>query len=453
MLLVVKLALACSAVLASHEACHEASSMLQVTLPGGVNGTRQPRASSTPREKPFERLSGQLAALCSTPMQALALLQGKAVATLGTVTRSKFQFGGCKEDRPGYLCVPHSLWMLSLWVLATLAFYTTNYVLWLRSKVFGRTTNLADIKHNSEHGNLLGSVVEEAIKYIDTQTIGVKLDFGTMMVKMSTGVIEFSDFTVNNPGRSYWSDHFVHVGHFLLEVDMVTLVESFGQKIVVQRIEFEDVSVIWERALFTSNLNDIMNLFKQKASKSEPASSKAAPKASKSSGRSVEVLEVDISNVSLKVAFHKLAGIGPRVAVSDLHSDNLSRQMGSGNEAENIMPFVAKSLVDTILGNLIGLEATRDMFEGDSSIFRIVAGSFWHLVTGIWLLLKLCCMPGAAPSKQGERKEKAPKAVPSTLRMQVTAALKKASDTLKKTACHAKEDQATAHRQTPAQAA
>jgi len=350
----------------------------------------------------------------------------------------------CRPIYPDYVCEPR--WTLTLFfvVLAIVAFYTIAYVRWVGRKRAIRMTNTEQAKHFSEHGNFLGTLVETAIHHFDQQMIGVNVDFTALNVKVLEGMVEIVDFTIENPD-GYWSDYFVHVGHCLVDIDMEAYALSAGKKVIVQRLEICNVDVVWERGFSTSNLNDILNFFKSKQGKKpEEKSSEQAPEAAsssksshESSGRSTEVLEVAMQKISMKLAFHKLAGCGARIASSDIMFDNFTQEMNSGKVADEIIPLLTKTLITSLLSNLIGEDATHAMFAESSSIMRVVVGSCWHLLLGTWLFILFIFRrtppPNDDKTKPQDAKDKQIKKGQGLSRM--------LSDAFRKTFCH--EDKAS----------
>jgi len=305
-----------------------------------------------------------------------------------------------------------------------------NYIFWNRRKRAHRMHNL-EVGKVSKHGSLLGSLIEAAIEHFDTELVGVNVDFGFLNVKAAEGVVEIADFTMENPD-DYWSDYFIHVGRCVVDIDMEAYALSLGKNIVVQRLELHDVDVVWERGLFTSNLNDIMDFFQQhkaRTKKSLEQTSESSSHAPRTSGRSTKVMEVAMNKISLKLAFHKLAGCGPRIVADNIYYTNFSREM-SNSSSVDVLPLLTRTLVESLLVNLIGQEAAHSIVEGSSSRLHIIVSSFLHLIMGIWLCIRSAVGMRAASPEDDKANDKAANcsrhaADSIPLRQQVADALKK----------------------------
>jgi len=363
-----------------------------------------------------------------TIAQAAKLISTKALATLNYVADR------ISTVEPGYISVP--IWALvSLLVsLFVVSFYGINYIFWNRRKRAHRMHNLDASKDSKHiHASLLGSLIEGAIEHFDNELVGVNVDFGFLNVKAAEGVVEIADFTMENPDE-YWSDYFIHVGHCVVDIDMAAYALSLGKNVVVQRLELNDVEVVWERGFFTSNFNDIMDFFhhhKAKTQKSPEQTSGSSSHAPGTSGRSTKVMEVAMNKISLKIAFHKLAGCGPRIVANDIYYEDFSQEMSSGSSTD-VLPLLTRTLVESLLVNLIGQEAAHSIVEGSSSMLRSIVGSFWHLIMGIWLCIRSAVGIRAASPEDDKANDRAAKcsrhaADSIPLRQQLADALKKTS--------------------------
>mmetsp|Transcript_78659 Transcript_78659/g.138728 ORF Transcript_78659/g.138728 Transcript_78659/m.138728 type:complete len:457 (+) Transcript_78659:73-1443(+) len=295
--------------------------------------------------------------------------------------------------KPGYVEVPIWAFVCLLVLLVALTFFGINGLLLSRTKRAHRLHNIEDAHdHQHHHGSFLGTLVEHAVEHFDKEMVGVNIDFGVLNVKATQGIVEIVDLTIENPD-DYWSDYCIHVGHCLVDLDMEAYVLSFGKNIVIERLHFQDVEVVWERGWFTSNFNDIMSFFRQHYKKeSQEQAPKASAQAEASSqaqgARPTEVGEVVMNNISLKLAFHKLGGCGPQLVANDIYFENFSKAKSSEmKESTDVVPLLTKTLITSLLASLIGEESAHAIFQDSSTILQSVVGSFWHLLMGLWICI------------------------------------------------------------------
>eukprot|EP00439_Symbiodinium_sp_Y106_P049385 s266_g6.t1 len=240
----------------------------------------------------------------------------------------------------------------------------------------------------SEHGNLLGGLVESFVEKFDQSFLGVETDFGAVKVIVHEGVIEVHDLTIYNP-PGYWSDYFLHIGRTLVDIDMATYIASFGKHVVIEKVQLQDVDVIWEA--WTHKIRD--------------------------SGVTTTLRNVEVEDITLKFASYLLAGCGPRAMAPDIHFDNFEDPMTPLYEAmeasattSSVIPMLILTLVESVLASLLGRQATQAILSATSGLARLATDAICHLAA----LLAYCfenvfcrCCRGREPSAIRERKSSA----------------------------------------------
>lgn len=279
-----------------------------------------------------------------------------------------------------------------VWTVVTLVFlmgsssiYAICYIIWSKSKRQKRMANLKAAKEHSREGSVLSQLVQMAIDHLDSELIGVNVDFESLEIKPLEGILEIRGMVVENP-ETYWCDHFIRAELIHVDIDMEALILSGGKRIVIQELIASDVDVIWERALFTSNLMEIVNKLKMNSDASTAQVKKTPDKGE----TKVEVGKVELSEISFKIASYRLAGSGIRAMVSDISFENYSEEMGDSlTAASQLLPLLIQSILVTLLANIIGRTATEAMFQGFSFVARDIFGSLYHLLGGAFAAL--CC--------------------------------------------------------------
>mmetsp|Transcript_46240 Transcript_46240/g.86298 ORF Transcript_46240/g.86298 Transcript_46240/m.86298 type:complete len:409 (+) Transcript_46240:73-1299(+) len=285
------------------------------------------------------------------------------------------RLGLCRGSMPAETCLCMPTWTLVVGVAVVILglFYLVNFILWSRRRRLQRLHNLEATKELSEHGNLLGSLVEMAIEEFDESLFGVDTDFGAVKVIVHEGIVEVHDLTIYNP-PGYWSDYFLHVGRTLVDIDMAAYVSSFGKRVVIERVQMQDVDVIWERGMFNSNLLDM-----QRFSGTGP--DHVSPRA----GRAKTTLrKVDLEDISLKLAAYVLAGCGPRVLVPDISYDNFEEEAG---EARYITQALFLSLIASVLTNVLGRTVASSILDTTWGATRAAADGTWHFLAWLGFVL------------------------------------------------------------------
>ncbi|CAE7413838.1 unnamed protein product, partial [Symbiodinium microadriaticum] len=314
------------------------------------------------------------------------------------------RIGLCEDSAKSCLCVPTWALVAGIAFVAVAVFYLVNFYLWSRRRRLQRLHNLEATKELSEHGNLLGGLVESFVEKFDQSFLGVETDFGAVKVIVHEGVIEVHDLTIYNP-PGYWSDYFLHIGRTLVDIDMATYIASFGKHVVIEKVHLQDVDVIWERGFFASNLLDLQNL-----GTDEGAGGSSRGADGEEDSGTTTLRNVEVEDVTLKFASYLLAGCGPRAMAPDIHYDNFEEAMEASATTSSLIPLLILTLVESVLASLLGRQATQTILSATSGLVRLVMDAICHLAALLAYCLEnvFCrCCRGREPSAIRERKSSA----------------------------------------------
>mmetsp|Transcript_16578 Transcript_16578/g.28101 ORF Transcript_16578/g.28101 Transcript_16578/m.28101 type:complete len:368 (-) Transcript_16578:173-1276(-) len=102
-----------------------------------------------------------------------------------------------------------------------------------------------------------GAVLKKWLMDYDTAFLGVDVSVDRMALNPWFGTLLVTDLTVGNP-PGYGSAHLASVGRLFVDVDMGGLVKSLGHRLTVDKVHVQNVDVIYERSLSTSNVEDVL---------------------------------------------------------------------------------------------------------------------------------------------------------------------------------------------------
>lgn len=300
------------------------------------------------------------------------------------------------------------LWTMicSLVLLGVLLFYLVNYMLAAQRERSQRQHDLEDAKKHSEHGNMLGSLIEAAIEHFDEQLLGVNVDFGAVKVTVGEGVVAVHDLTLENP-YGFWSPYFVHIGELLVDIDLQAFMTSMGRQVVIERLQLRDVDVIWEGGLVSSNLRHFLKLLQgDKAKTPRPASAAK-------DGVQTTVQEVLAEGMTLKIANYWLCGCGPRIMAEDFYTTNFAEE----NLALSIPEMLVTTILSSVLASVLGRDVARILMEGAS--LPTASGISWPFAATPYVVAAASAK--VSPSKPNRERQN-PKPRPSKVVAVATAA-------------------------------
>lgn len=139
------------------------------------------------------------------------------------------------------------------------------------------------------------------------KALKVDTRLGAISLKIFGGELDMNNFEIDNP-EGYEHDTFLKLGHGYVSLDTGSLLDD---TIVIKQITLEDIEVVLEQKLGTSNLKDIINnLPKSEPEETEPAEEKTE------GGKNVLVNELVIRNVTVKANLLPVPGMAKATTVT-----------------------------------------------------------------------------------------------------------------------------------------
>jgi len=210
-------------------------------------------------------------------------------------------------------------------------------------------------------GGLIARAVKGAIEKFDKNFIGVDIRIGSLEVSPRRGLVDIRGLIVANaPG--YSADYLVKVDRALADVNMLALLRSGFREIVVERIIFSNVDVIWEKSGLThSNVKEIIDFLSARRAQDveDPTGGSAEPprevvnQQRQKSKRKLRLCTVKFQDIGVKMASHILHGAGVRLAVADVDYDDFAADHGS-SIADDVAGILLLSILKTIVANVAG---------------------------------------------------------------------------------------------------
>lgn len=209
---------------------------------------------------------------------------------------------------------------------------------------------------------IVAEKMKEYVEREDRDMFGVDIHIRTLDLSICYGRLVIYDMLVENP-EGYTSQYMLQAKKIVVDLDMLELMKTRGQHIIVEEMSFEDVHAIIEydgmlfgSAFSVSNFERIREHMRNRKSQSEPAEEKdtgpepakdTAPKAA----REWTFQKVAFIDVGANLA-SKLNAV--RVVVADLRFKHFSNEMGSKNLAD-LLGYLLSSISKTIISNMLHL--------------------------------------------------------------------------------------------------
>jgi len=206
----------------------------------------------------------------------------------------------------------------------------------------------------------MGKAIEFAIETYDTAVIGVDVEIGKLSVNPFEGVIIADGLTIDNP-KGYKSDYLLNAKLVHIDFDMKSLIFSGFSQCKVQKFVLQRVDIIYEKTWSSSNVHDVLQFLegdhsedKDKKAAEEAKKRKAeASKKNKKDAMNVELQEVLVEDVGLRLQGQMIGGHGARLALADIKFDNFTKEVGSGY-MDDIVKVLLKSIMKTVVANVVG---------------------------------------------------------------------------------------------------
>lgn len=213
-------------------------------------------------------------------------------------------------------------------------------------------------------GPVVATLVKAAVEKLDRDVLGVDVTIESLEVSIYRGLVDIKGLVVAN-AQGYSADYLLKVDRALADVSILNLIRSGLREIIVEKIIFSNVDVIWEKSGMTqSNVKEILEHMAARRKKvgqssegSKPKAQDAAKQTKKPSKRKVIVREVKFEDIGVKIASHILQGAGMRVAIADIDYPDFSADHGSyiGDDiAEILLMSLLKTVVENTAGKSIG---------------------------------------------------------------------------------------------------
>lgn len=202
---------------------------------------------------------------------------------------------------------------------------------------------------DSVPNNILGALVHKMIASFDACTLGVDVKCGSMRLDASDGRIEVSDLLVGNP-EGYHSAYLLSVGKAAVHVNMKKLLVSRGTDVDVDELLVDDVDVIYEKSISSSNLKDLLNSL---------ASSEDESTSDGQVDYTLTLHRVRARNVGAKLASVLTRGAGARVEVGDINCTDFDQDNGRLRRYAGVVRMLLTTLVKSVLATIFGKNATK----------------------------------------------------------------------------------------------
>lgn len=219
----------------------------------------------------------------------------------------------------------------------------------------------------------VGRAIELAIEKYDTSALGVDVDIGKLLVNPFSGYVAIHGLTIDNP-QGYKSDYLLSAKTLIIDFSIASLLFSNFRHVVVEKIVLRRVDIIYEKGWSSSNVHDILHFLEGKLEKwakwlEERKQQQHVRKKTKEIARGaqgqelppeektlVEVREVLVEDVGVRLQGQMLGGHGARLALADIRYDNLTRIAGA-TYVDDVLKVLLKSIMKTVVANVAGRQA------------------------------------------------------------------------------------------------
>jgi hypothetical protein len=111
---------------------------------------------------------------------------------------------------------------------------------------------------NQKWSDFLIQAVRRGIARYDMVSLGVKVQISGVKMNPMTGRMEMKDLVILNP-EGYHSEHLAKVRTVIIHINMRKLIMSKGKHIELNHVEFQKVDIIYEKGIFSSNVDHVVN--------------------------------------------------------------------------------------------------------------------------------------------------------------------------------------------------
>lgn len=205
----------------------------------------------------------------------------------------------------------------------------------------------------------LGRSIKFGIETCDRLFIGTDVTINKLETNIFQGVIFIDTLEVQNPeAGKYDSPYLLRAGVVHIDLDMWALVCSFFRHVKIEKLEFKQVDVIYEKGWQSSNVQDVLGFLKGKGSGSTKAAVEGSKEADGSEPQNesrigVTLHEVMVEDVGARVQAQMLGGRGMRVSVGDIGYKDFAEEVGESTMGP-IIQVLLKSVLKTVIVNVAG---------------------------------------------------------------------------------------------------
>mmetsp|Transcript_51039 Transcript_51039/g.131576 ORF Transcript_51039/g.131576 Transcript_51039/m.131576 type:complete len:390 (+) Transcript_51039:163-1332(+) len=206
-----------------------------------------------------------------------------------------------------------------------------------------------------------GAILLRMIEHYDVNFLHADVHMDRLTVNPYKGLVDATDIVVGNPGIGFYkSPHLAKAGSIFVDLDMGTLIRSFGKHIVVEKLIIGNVSVIYEPSMSKgSNIQELINGLTGGGGHSGGGGGEALVDNGESGGGEsksggggggggVTMHEVKVKDVSGEVYVSMLGGVGVPVKIADITYGDFNKQVGI-----HTMDAIVSLILNTVLKNVL----------------------------------------------------------------------------------------------------
>lgn len=187
-----------------------------------------------------------------------------------------------------------------------------------------------------------GAVLKTAISKADTTFLGVKVDSERMALNPFVGKLVVDGLRIENP-QGWRSDHLLTCKSLLIDVSMRSVIFSFAHRLTIQRLDLDSCDVIYEQALTTSNVEDVVHHLGSTSGSGEKRQSDNRQQLQ------ISVQEVSIQNLWAKGTLYLTGDNGISLAIPNMHWDDFTKEESGKNSGEEIVSFLLATILNSVL--------------------------------------------------------------------------------------------------------
>jgi len=203
----------------------------------------------------------------------------------------------------------------------------------------------------------LGRSIKFGIETCDRLFIGTDVTIKRLETNIFQGVIVIDGLEIENPKEGkYNSQYLLRAGLVHIDLDVTALICSFFRHIKIEKIEFKNVDVIYEKGWTSSNVQDVLAFLKGRGRDPGGAEGQEGDSEGKETAASttqITLHEVVVEDVGARLQAQVLGDRGCRVSVGDIVYKDFAEEVGEST-AGPIIQVLLKSVLKTVIVNAVG---------------------------------------------------------------------------------------------------